>query len=171
MDLKTVYINGKKTGLVVEGFDIKEDSIYLSVHRKEDEFPEMMKKIGNPHLEATQGITNKLNRLFKQQGWTVGQIDFNYGYITFVLTTPKNIIQKDVAKCLGIEHDEAHPVVVPLMEVKTERSLHTHTWIYSINCRNEYYTHVHGHPETMKVENGQSKSKKIRENIYGPIGF
>lgn len=155
LNIQNVYINGKKTGLAVDGFDIANDDIYLSVHRKEDEFKNMMSKIGNPDLKATQKIENNMRKILNAKaGWSVSDISFNFGYVTFVLTHPTRITYMDVANQLGISCDRENPKVVPLMKIgKQERisSFWVESWIYSINCRDEYFRDKDGWPEKIDV--------------------
>lgn len=155
MEIDKVYINGKKTGLIVEGFDIKEDSIYLSVHRKEEEFPELMKEIGNPNKKPTKKILNRFKKIFEKTTWDLGRVYFNFGFVTFELTTPNNINHGKIEELLGLSSELNHPIVIPLMKIE-EKLTGFHTWIYTINCRNEYYKEHNGFPETMKVQQVKS---------------
>lgn len=149
MEIKKVYINGEKTNLVVDGVDIKNDELFLRVHRKQDEFSELAKLIGNPNLTATEGIENKMRKLFKKESWILHQVDFNFGYVTFALTTPNHITYDHVSMALDLGTPEP-PRVVPLMQLdNSDKSLHT--WIYAINCRNDYFASERGWPETMPV--------------------
>lgn len=159
MELKKVYINGKETGLIVEGFDVKNDSIYLKVHRKEDEFPEMMKKIGNPNNKIPKKFENRIKKILEnQKEWYLEKISFNCGYVTFQLTTPRTVCVEDIAKVLKLDFDPEHPIIVPLAEEKVvphHLKNYLHSWVYTINCRNEYFKFINGFPETMRVQHAK----------------
>ena len=143
MEIKNVYINNKKTGLVVDGFDIQTDSIYLSVHREEDEFKNMMAKIGDPNLKATKHIKNNIIKILQSKPeWTVSNISFNFGCVTFDLEAPAAVTFMDVASQLGISCDRDDPSVIPLRKVSEScHGLSHYTlekWTYFIDCREEY---------------------------------
>lgn len=163
MNIKKVYINDKETNLVVDAVNIESDELFLKVHRKADEFSEMMKKIGDPELVATEHIENQMKKIFSQECWIMHNIEFNYGYVTFALTTPYYIGFKEVASALDLDMSSDPPVVVPLMQLEnSDKALQT--WIYTINCRNEYFKDKMGFPETMKINHKDRTMPRVTFN-------
>jgi len=119
---------------------------------EKDEFSELTKKIGDPNLTATEDIENKMRKMFEKESWILHQVDFNFGYVTFALTTPSYITHDHVSIILGLGTPKP-PKIVPLMQLdNTDRSLHT--WIYTINCRNDYFSAEGGRSETIPVYMG-----------------
>jgi len=153
MELQKVYINGKETGLVVEGFDIEEDAIYLKAHKKEYEFSEMMKYIGDPNFSKEKKYRNKIRQIFNRntegQGMIIHNIFFNFGFIALDIEHGTRFSYRDIAMILGIPSSSSfgYPQVLPIMNLDSDT--YSERWIYVINCRDAYFKAKRGWPEAI----------------------
>ena len=148
MDIKKVFINNKETGLTVDDFDIKDDTLYLSARRPEENFLNLVDKIGNPDATIPQRIANKVIKILERGGdCNIAELQIRDGYVTFIAISKRDFFVNDIARKLQVLPEE----VVALMEVKSESTRFSHAWIYTVNCRDYYFTNKTGFPECMKV--------------------
>lgn len=61
--LLEVYINGKKTGLIVDKYDMDKKTINLIVHKKELTIKDMMENIIDDNYPHHKRVCNQLNKL------------------------------------------------------------------------------------------------------------